>query len=102
MNQTERLVGPVHLARLVVFCCTCGVYHWPVYRKQWLLTSLLSIILSPVSCPAVSYMLCNLGLAHLLEHMAFKGTQRIGTKDYGREARLLDNLDEGAFAYPFL
>lgn len=23
------------------------------------------------------------GLAHLLEHMAFKGTPRIGSRDYG-------------------
>ncbi len=36
------------------------------------------------------------GIAHLLEHMAFKGTQRIGTKDYAAEATLLDALD-GAF-----
>ena len=38
----------------------------------------------------------NAGIAHLLEHMAFKGTQRIGTKDYAAEAALLDALD-GAF-----
>lgn len=36
------------------------------------------------------------GIAHLLEHMAFKGTQRIGTKDFAAEAALLDALD-GAF-----
>ncbi|PSC70837.1 peptidase M16 [Micractinium conductrix] len=34
------------------------------------------------------------GLAHLLEHMAFKGTPRVGTRDYRREAVLLDSLDE--------
>ncbi len=34
------------------------------------------------------------GLAHLLEHMAFKGTQTIGTKDYQAEARLLTKMDE--------
>jgi hypothetical protein len=34
------------------------------------------------------------GLAHLLEHMAFKGTPRIGTRDYRREAPLLEALDE--------
>ena len=36
------------------------------------------------------------GIAHLLEHMAFKGSQRIGTQDFSREAPLLDALDEGA------
>jgi Insulinase (Peptidase family M16) len=38
---------------------------------------------------------CDTGLAHLLEHMAFKGTARIGTGDARREAALLDALDEG-------
>lgn len=40
------------------------------------------------------------GLAHLLEHMAFKGTPRIGTKDFSREAPLLDACDEGRQAGP--
>jgi predicted Zn-dependent peptidase len=29
------------------------------------------------------------GIAHMMEHMAFKGTERIGTKDYAAEAPLL-------------
>ncbi|MFN5513410.1 MAG: M16 family metallopeptidase [Cyanobacteriota bacterium] len=33
------------------------------------------------------------GVAHFLEHMAFKGTRRIGTKDYAQEAKLLEELD---------
>jgi predicted Zn-dependent peptidase len=33
------------------------------------------------------------GLAHLFEHMAFKGTSIIGTRDAAREAGLLDALD---------
>ncbi|MEW5315252.1 MAG: hypothetical protein WDW38_006696 [Sanguina aurantia] len=37
------------------------------------------------------------GLAHLLEHMAFKGTPRIGTKDFSREAPLLDACDEAFY-----
>ena len=35
------------------------------------------------------------GIAHLLEHMAFKGSQRIGARDYKREAGLLDEVDDG-------
>ena len=31
------------------------------------------------------------GLAHMMEHMAFKGTPRIGTKDYAKEKPLLDS-----------
>ena len=34
------------------------------------------------------------GLAHLLEHMAFKGTTRIGTKDWQKEKILTKRLDE--------
>lgn len=34
------------------------------------------------------------GVAHFLEHLAFKGTTRIGTKDYKTEKPLLDRLDE--------
>ncbi|PIG93098.1 pitrilysin family protein [Gloeocapsopsis sp. IPPAS B-1203] len=34
------------------------------------------------------------GIAHYLEHLAFKGTQRIGTTDYEAEKPLLDRLDE--------
>jgi len=33
------------------------------------------------------------GIAHMLEHMAFKGTSRIGTRDYGREKKLLAELE---------
>ena len=34
------------------------------------------------------------GVAHFLEHLAFKGTTRIGTKDYKAEKPLLDRLDQ--------
>lgn len=33
------------------------------------------------------------GLAHLFEHMAFKGTQKIGTKDYKKEKEVLDKIN---------
>lgn len=33
------------------------------------------------------------GVAHFLEHLAFKGTTRIGTQDYQAEKPLLDRLD---------
>jgi predicted Zn-dependent peptidase len=33
------------------------------------------------------------GVAHFLEHLAFKGTTRIGTKNYKQEKPLLDTLD---------
>jgi len=34
------------------------------------------------------------GLAHLFEHMAFKGTKTIGTKNYAAEAKALQKCDE--------
>ena len=39
------------------------------------------------------------GLAHMFEHMAFKGTQRIGTSDYPAEKRVLDKIDRAYAAY---
>ena len=35
------------------------------------------------------------GLAHLYEHMAFKGTRMVGTKDYEKEKPILDELHRG-------
>jgi predicted Zn-dependent peptidase len=34
------------------------------------------------------------GIAHFFEHMAFKGTDKIGTKDYPREEKLLEELEQ--------
>lgn len=33
------------------------------------------------------------GISHMLEHMAFKGTSKVGTKDYKKEKPLLDELE---------
>lgn len=35
----------------------------------------------------------NTGLAHYLEHMLFKGTDRFGTKDWAKEKEQLDKID---------
>ena len=34
------------------------------------------------------------GLAHMFEHMLFKGTRTIGTKDYPKEEKILDQQDK--------
>ena len=34
------------------------------------------------------------GISHILEHMAFKGTTTVGTKDYAAEAKVLDEMDQ--------
>jgi len=36
----------------------------------------------------------NQGVAHLLEHMLFKGTQLLGTTDYAAEKPLLDKIEQ--------
>jgi predicted Zn-dependent peptidase len=33
------------------------------------------------------------GISHILEHMAFKGTKIVGTKDFQAEAKILDEMD---------
>ena len=39
------------------------------------------------------------GLAHMFEHMAFKGTDTIGTRDYAGEKVALAKVEEGYAAY---
>ncbi len=39
------------------------------------------------------------GLAHMFEHMAFKGTDKIGTKDYAAEKVALAKVEEAYAAY---
>jgi predicted Zn-dependent peptidase len=39
------------------------------------------------------------GLAHMMEHMAFKGTERVGTKDWAAEAPLLAGEEQAWNAY---
>ncbi len=34
------------------------------------------------------------GISHILEHMAFKGTKDVGTKDYAAESKILDRMDD--------
>lgn len=41
----------------------------------------------------------NQGVAHLLEHMLFKGTKTLGTKDYRREKPLLDAIEVAGAEY---
>lgn len=38
------------------------------------------------------------GLAHLLEHMAFRGTSTIGTRDWAKEKALLEKIDQAYYA----
>lgn len=56
--------------------------HAPVFSGQiW------------VKVGGVNEQINQTGSAHMLEHMAFKGSETIGTKDYGKEKGLLQKLD---------
>lgn len=39
------------------------------------------------------------GIAHMFEHMAFKGSPRIGTKDWGKEKLALENEEKAYLAW---
>ena len=39
------------------------------------------------------------GIAHMFEHMAFKGTDRIGTTDYAAEKKVLEKVDQAYAAF---
>src|SRR5688572_18484018 len=39
------------------------------------------------------------GMAHMFEHMAFKGTPNIGTKDFAAEKKALEKVDAAWHAY---
>src|SRR5690625_2858821 len=41
----------------------------------------------------------NTGVAHIFEHMAFKGTREIGTRDWQAEAQALERTDEAYRAW---
>ncbi|HEY6250125.1 MAG TPA: pitrilysin family protein [Candidatus Angelobacter sp.] len=43
--------------------------------------------------------LAESGMAHMFEHMAFKGTDRIGTTDYAKEKIALQKVEEAYKAY---
>ena len=50
--------------------------------------------------PARRRIRCNeTGLAHMMEHMAFKGTPDIGTTDYAAEKAALEKVEQTYAAY---
>lgn len=53
-----------------------------------------------VKVGGVNEKLGSTGVSHLLEHMAFKGTETIGTKDYRLEKKLLAEYEELLAAEP--
>lgn len=54
---------------------------------------------SNVDAGSVQDPLGKTGLAHMMEHMAFKGTDTIGTKDYAKEKVALQKVEDAYAAY---
>src|SRR3989338_2691051 len=75
--------------------------------EQTLPNGLKILILERDQAPLVSFQMMfktggvdeisgKTGLAHLFEHMLFKGTKTIGTKDYDKEKTVLEEIDKTA------
>lgn len=77
---------------------------YPAVISYRLKNGLKILILEKRTIPTVSFTMMfkvgnvdnkqgQTGLAHLFEHMAFKGTETIGTKDYKKEKKILDKIN---------
>lgn len=98
----------VFLAVLVLFLQPLLGQKFDVIKKQvkthTLENGMKFIVLERHEAPAVSFHVYAdvgsanevqgiTGISHLLEHMAFKGTKLVGTKDYAAEAEALEEMD---------
>jgi predicted Zn-dependent peptidase len=52
-----------------------------------------------VDAGSVQDPMAKTGLAHMFEHMAFKGTDKIGTRDYAGEKAALEKVEEAYSSY---
>jgi len=102
--------------RIVLFLAVCGMLGRPVlaqglaeFEKRMteftLDNGLKFLVLERREAPVVSFHTYAdvgaadevrgiTGLAHLFEHMAFKGTETIGTKNYAAERKAMAKIDE--------
>ncbi|MCX8081991.1 MAG: insulinase family protein [bacterium] len=62
------------------------------------------ILLEDHTAPVVSFVVCvdtgsvdekegETGISHIIEHLAFNGTEKVGTKNWKKEKRLLEEMD---------
>jgi len=78
----------------------------PTKSRFYTLDNGLTVILSEnTKVPSIEYRMAvragsntdprtNTGLAHYLEHLLFKGTDKFGTMDYAKEKPLLDKIEK--------
>ncbi|MBV9181806.1 MAG: insulinase family protein [Acidobacteria bacterium] len=103
------------LALLVLLSTTCSAQDLASFEKRVtvkvLANGLTAIVCRrPDTAPVFSFNtnvdvgsvqdpMGKTGLAHMFEHMAFKGTDIIGTKDYAAEKAALDKVEQTYAAY---
>jgi predicted Zn-dependent peptidase len=106
-RATLRNALPI-LALTLGLACGLGAQETPgealPVQEHTLENGLRLLILPRTGAPTVSFVVQYpigsvnerpgvTGIAHLLEHLFFKGTTTIGTRDYEREAPLLEDMD---------
>jgi predicted Zn-dependent peptidase len=88
LNLSLGLAAPGLADRVIEHKLANGLTVLMVERHQ---TPVVSINMT-FGVGGVNEQVGQTGLAHLYEHMAFKGTRTVGTKDYAKEKPILDEL----------
>ncbi|MCA1957008.1 MAG: insulinase family protein [Nitrospira sp.] len=89
LNQTVALATSPNLAeRVIEHRLANGLTVLMVERHQ---TPIVSINIT-FAVGGIHEQVGQTGIAHFYEHMAFKGTRTIGTKDYAKEKPILDEI----------
>jgi predicted Zn-dependent peptidase len=111
----RRLLLPF-ISILLLFRVAAGAQDVASFEKQItvqkLENGLTIIIMERPEAPVFSFFthvdagstqdpLNKTGLAHMMEHMAFKGTPSIGTKNYAAEKVALDKVEKAYAAYEY-
>jgi predicted Zn-dependent peptidase len=98
-----RYLKPVGLLLLLATLCTAQ--DLASFEKRVLVKTLPNgltavVCQRPDSAPVFSFFTnVDVGSAHMFEHMAFKGTDEIGTKDYAAEKVALQKVEDAYAAY---
>lgn len=97
------------LAVLVLFSLTASAQTFDAVKKQvrtqTLPNGMKFIVLERHDAPVAAFHVYAdvgsanesygiTGISHILEHMAFKGTKTVGTKDFTAESKVLDELEK--------
>jgi hypothetical protein len=113
MKQIRRLTIPL-AACLLLVATAAGAQDLASFEKRVTVKTLdngLTVIVcerpvapvfsffTHVNAGGVQEDMGQTGLAHMFEHMAFKGTDKIGTKDDAAEKKALEKVEQAFFAY---